>query len=208
MYYVCSNISLILFGKRENKLDLNLIWTLEFCIVMIAASALQVCPILKKHVGHLLSNPSIMLKTWAKYVFTLTPAALPSQRHFSVFISQQIDSCRGKTSHVLLCHCCFRLQPRTEVFLGALVSKRVDCKDSLLSVWKTEDKCEDLLCLAWLQYDFNFAFFCHLILVFCFFFSYSFVVCILPVVTRSLASRSSQKLASDMKAYIWKEGKT
>ncbi|XP_041793874.1 probable ATP-dependent RNA helicase DHX37 [Chelmon rostratus] len=58
----------------------------------------QVCPKLKKHAGHLLSNPSIMLKTWAK------------------------------------------LQPRTEAFLGALVSKRVDCRDALLSVWKTEDK--------------------------------------------------------------------
>ncbi|XP_076585956.1 putative ATP-dependent RNA helicase DHX37 [Chaetodon auriga] len=58
----------------------------------------QVCPKLKKNVGHLLSNPSIMLKTWAK------------------------------------------LQPRTEALLGALVSKRVDCRDALLSVWKTEDK--------------------------------------------------------------------
>ncbi|XP_033474385.2 putative ATP-dependent RNA helicase DHX37 [Epinephelus lanceolatus] len=58
----------------------------------------QVCPKLKKHSSHLLSNPSIMLKTWAK------------------------------------------LQPRTEVLLGALVSKRVDCREALLSVWKTEDK--------------------------------------------------------------------
>ncbi|XP_038558509.1 probable ATP-dependent RNA helicase DHX37 [Micropterus salmoides] len=58
----------------------------------------QVCPKLKKHSGHLLSNPSIMLKTWAK------------------------------------------LQPRTEALLGELVSKRVNCRDALLSVWKTEDK--------------------------------------------------------------------
>lgn len=58
----------------------------------------QVCPKLKNHSGHLLSNPSIMLKTWAK------------------------------------------LQPRTEAVLGALVSKRVDCRDALLTVWKTEDK--------------------------------------------------------------------
>ncbi|KAM9360828.1 putative ATP-dependent RNA helicase DHX37 [Symphorus nematophorus] len=58
----------------------------------------QVCPKLKNHVGHLLSNPSIMLKTWAK------------------------------------------LQPRTEALLGALVSKKVDCRDVLLSVWKTENK--------------------------------------------------------------------
>ncbi|KAM7415920.1 hypothetical protein PAMA_018133 [Pampus argenteus] len=58
----------------------------------------QVCPKLKKHSGHLLSNPSIMLKTWAK------------------------------------------LQPRTEALLGALVSKRVDCREALLSAWKTEDK--------------------------------------------------------------------
>ncbi|XP_056232410.1 probable ATP-dependent RNA helicase DHX37 [Seriola aureovittata] len=58
----------------------------------------QVCPQLKKHTGHLLSNPSIMIKTWAK------------------------------------------LQPRTEAVLGPLVSKRVDCRDTLLSVWKTEDK--------------------------------------------------------------------
>uniref|UniRef100_A0A3B4TAA8 RNA helicase n=1 Tax=Seriola dumerili TaxID=41447 RepID=A0A3B4TAA8_SERDU len=58
----------------------------------------QVCPQLKKHTGHLLSNPSIMIKTWAK------------------------------------------LQPRTEAVLGPLVSKRVDCRETLLSVWKTEDK--------------------------------------------------------------------
>uniref|UniRef100_A0A3Q3KK99 Activating signal cointegrator 1 complex subunit 3 n=1 Tax=Monopterus albus TaxID=43700 RepID=A0A3Q3KK99_MONAL len=58
----------------------------------------QVCPKLKKNSGHLLSNPSIMLKTWAK------------------------------------------LQPRTEAVLGALVSKRIDCRDDLLTVWKTEDK--------------------------------------------------------------------
>ncbi|CAK6950737.1 probable ATP-dependent RNA helicase DHX37 [Scomber scombrus] len=58
----------------------------------------QVCPKLKKHCGHLLSNPSIMLKTWAK------------------------------------------LQPRTEAVLGALVSKRIDCREALLSTWKTEEK--------------------------------------------------------------------
>ncbi|XP_034450852.1 probable ATP-dependent RNA helicase DHX37 [Hippoglossus hippoglossus] len=58
----------------------------------------QVCPNLKKHTGHLLSNPSIMLKTWAK------------------------------------------LQPRTEALLGPLLTKGVDCRDALLSVWKTEDK--------------------------------------------------------------------
>ncbi|XP_031712206.1 putative ATP-dependent RNA helicase DHX37 [Anarrhichthys ocellatus] len=58
----------------------------------------QVCPKLMKHSSLLLSNPSIMLKTWAK------------------------------------------LQPRTETLLGVLVSKRVDCRDALLSVWKTEDK--------------------------------------------------------------------
>ncbi|XP_054466573.1 probable ATP-dependent RNA helicase DHX37 [Anoplopoma fimbria] len=58
----------------------------------------QVCPKLMNHSSHLLSNPSIMLKTWAK------------------------------------------LQPRTEALLGVLVSKRVDCRDALLSVWETEDK--------------------------------------------------------------------
>lgn len=58
----------------------------------------QVCPQLKKNARHLLSSPSIMLKTWAK------------------------------------------LQPRTEVLLGALVSKQVDCKNALLSVWKTQEK--------------------------------------------------------------------
>ncbi|CAN9513034.1 unnamed protein product [Ophioblennius macclurei] len=58
----------------------------------------EVCSKLKKHCGHLLSNPSIMLKSWAK------------------------------------------LQPRTEAVLGQLVSKRVDCREALLSVWKTEDK--------------------------------------------------------------------
>uniref|UniRef100_H3DER8 DEAH (Asp-Glu-Ala-His) box polypeptide 37 n=1 Tax=Tetraodon nigroviridis TaxID=99883 RepID=H3DER8_TETNG len=58
----------------------------------------QVSPNLKKYVPHLLSSPSVMLKTWAK------------------------------------------LQPRTEALLGALVSKRVDSREALLSVWKTEDK--------------------------------------------------------------------
>ncbi|XP_053276304.1 probable ATP-dependent RNA helicase DHX37 [Pleuronectes platessa] len=58
----------------------------------------QVCPQLKKHTGHLLSNPSIMVKTWAK------------------------------------------LQPRTDALLGPLLTKGVDCRDALLSVWKTEDK--------------------------------------------------------------------
>lgn len=58
----------------------------------------QVCPKLKKNCAHLLSNPSIMLKTWAK------------------------------------------LQPRTEAVLGTIVSKRVDSRDALLTVWKTEDK--------------------------------------------------------------------
>ncbi|XP_032372235.1 putative ATP-dependent RNA helicase DHX37 [Etheostoma spectabile] len=58
----------------------------------------QVCPKLKKHSSYLLSNPSIMQKSWAK------------------------------------------LQPRTEALLGVLLSKRVDCRDALLSVWKSEDK--------------------------------------------------------------------
>ncbi|XP_061881581.1 probable ATP-dependent RNA helicase DHX37 [Entelurus aequoreus] len=58
----------------------------------------QVCPKLKAHRSHLLSNPSIMMKMWSK------------------------------------------LQPRTEAVLGALVSQRVDCRDALLSLWKTEDK--------------------------------------------------------------------
>ncbi|XP_037536203.1 probable ATP-dependent RNA helicase DHX37 [Nematolebias whitei] len=58
----------------------------------------QVCPKLKKHTGHLLSNPSILMKIWAK------------------------------------------LQPRTEALLAPLVSKKVDCREALLSVWKTEEK--------------------------------------------------------------------
>ncbi|XP_070402298.1 probable ATP-dependent RNA helicase DHX37 isoform X2 [Nothobranchius furzeri] len=58
----------------------------------------QVCPKLKKHTSHLLSNPSIMMRTWAK------------------------------------------LQPRTEAILGPLVSMKVDCRDALLSVWKTQEK--------------------------------------------------------------------
>uniref|UniRef100_A0A3Q0RF39 Activating signal cointegrator 1 complex subunit 3 n=1 Tax=Amphilophus citrinellus TaxID=61819 RepID=A0A3Q0RF39_AMPCI len=35
---------------------------------------------------------------------------------------------------------CFRLQPRTEALLGPLVSKKVDCREALLSLWKTEEK--------------------------------------------------------------------
>ncbi|XP_051923141.1 probable ATP-dependent RNA helicase DHX37 [Hippocampus zosterae] len=58
----------------------------------------QVCPKLKAHRSHLLSNPSIMMKSWAK------------------------------------------LQPRTEAVLGALMSQRVDCRDALLALWKTDNK--------------------------------------------------------------------
>ncbi|XP_037114006.1 probable ATP-dependent RNA helicase DHX37 [Syngnathus acus] len=58
----------------------------------------EVCPKLKAQRSHLLSNPSIMMKSWAK------------------------------------------LQPRTEAVLGALVSQRVDCRDALLSLWKTDNK--------------------------------------------------------------------
>lgn len=58
----------------------------------------QVCPKLKIYCVHLLSNPSIMLKTWAK------------------------------------------LQPRTETLLSALVSKKVDCRDKLLTLWNSEEK--------------------------------------------------------------------
>uniref|UniRef100_A0A669CYW2 RNA helicase n=1 Tax=Oreochromis niloticus TaxID=8128 RepID=A0A669CYW2_ORENI len=36
----------------------------------------------------------------------------------------------------------FLLQPRTEAFLGPLVSKKVDCREALHSVWKTEEKCK------------------------------------------------------------------
>uniref|UniRef100_A0A671TJ59 RNA helicase n=1 Tax=Sparus aurata TaxID=8175 RepID=A0A671TJ59_SPAAU len=49
-------------------------------------------------------------------------------------------TCHLVTFHLSLCLCSFRLQPRTEALLGALVSKRVDCRDTLYSVWKTEDK--------------------------------------------------------------------
>ncbi|XP_041856183.1 probable ATP-dependent RNA helicase DHX37 [Melanotaenia boesemani] len=58
----------------------------------------QVCPKLKKHSSHLLSNSSIMMKTWAK------------------------------------------LQPRTEALLTPLVTRKVDSREALLSVWRAEDK--------------------------------------------------------------------
>ncbi|XP_077457167.1 putative ATP-dependent RNA helicase DHX37 [Stigmatopora argus] len=58
----------------------------------------QVCPKLQARRSHLLSNPSIMMKSWAK------------------------------------------LQPRTEAMLGALVSQRVNCRDALVSLWKTDSK--------------------------------------------------------------------
>lgn len=38
----------------------------------VNALVLQVCPKLKKHVSHLLSNPSVMMKSWAKYVAATT----------------------------------------------------------------------------------------------------------------------------------------
>lgn len=62
-----------------------------------------------------------------------------------------------------------RLQPRTEALLGTLVSKRVDCRDALLSVWKTEDKCEDLMCLAWLKSDWLALLSFNLTVLLCFF---------------------------------------
>lgn len=36
----------------------------------------------------------------------------------------------------------FRLQPRTEVLLKALVSKGVDNRDSLLKAWRTDPTCK------------------------------------------------------------------
>lgn len=113
--------------------------------------------------------------------------------------------CPQDTS-LILGHFCSRLQPRTEALLGALVSKRVDCREALLSVWETEDKCEDLVCsdfsMIRLAFSlFNLVFLC----LFVFFYLCSFIVCILPVVTWSHASRSSQKLASNMKAHTWSE---
>lgn len=133
-------------------------------------------------------------------------AALLSFRHFTFFATYQMDSLQGGIFHLLLCLCCFRLQPRTEAVLGPLVSKRVDCRDALLSVWKTEDKCKcDLMCLVsllWVWFDRPS---CHLIMLFSHvFFSYSSVVRILSVASWIHASRSSQKLASYIKACIWK----
>lgn len=60
-----------------------------------------------------------------------------------------------------------------------------------------------LMCLAWLKLavlPFNFIFFLSS--------SCSFVVCILPVVTWSHTWRSSQRMASDIKDFTWKEGRT
>lgn len=101
----------------------------------------QVCPQLKKNTGYLLSSPSIMLKTWAKYV------CIPNTHFFSLLVQKKV--CKlfpGEPLPCVLCCVCFcRLQPRTEILLRALVSKQVDCKNALLSVWKSEDKCEDAL---------------------------------------------------------------
>jgi hypothetical protein len=36
----------------------------------------------------------------------------------------------------------YRLQPRTDVFIKALVSKGVDSKDSLVKAWKADRNCE------------------------------------------------------------------
>lgn len=105
-----------------------------FCVT------LQVCPKLQKHVPQLLSSPSIMLKTWAKYVWTDT-------------ITLWSHSCQQVDFTSLLRHFFFRLQPRTEALLGALVSKRVDSKEALISVWKTNEKCKDIVFFAWLKID-------------------------------------------------------
>lgn len=47
------------------------------------------------------------------------------------------------------------------------MSKQVDCKNALLSVWKTQDKCED----AMLSAGFLSGFIVHSVLSFMFFFS-------------------------------------
>lgn len=110
----------------------------------------QVCPQLKKNASHLLSSPSIMLKTWAKYVFI-------TAHIYFLRLSEEIV-CKlfpGKPFQCVLCFVRFlRLQPRTEVLLRALVSKQADCKNALLSAWKAEDKCKDALLAALFLTDF------------------------------------------------------
>lgn len=59
--------------------------------------------------------------------------------------------------------------------------------------------------VQWLQYDSTCSSSNLVFLCFFFFYSCSFIVCILPVVTWSHASRSRQKLASNMKAHTLSE---
>lgn len=49
-------------------------------------------------------------------------------------------ACASLSYNVLLM--CFRLQPRTEVLLSALVSEKVDNKTSLEAAWTENDKCK------------------------------------------------------------------
>ena len=39
----------------------------------------------------------------------------------------------------------FRLQPRTEILLKALVAERVDSKDLLEKIWREQPKCKNFL---------------------------------------------------------------
>lgn len=65
------------------------------CIKVLPVNFWQVCPKLKKHVHHLLSSPSIMLKTWAKYVCTDTHTWLVASLSTSWFLT---DFCVTVTS--------------------------------------------------------------------------------------------------------------
>lgn len=114
-------------------------------------------------------NAAVAEQTWRglQYLFCLVLRFVPSWWNTAAISCQTPPSCwkRGQSKSDLWGHsplsnykwtvkegpfsyCCFRLQPRTEALLGMLVLKRVASRDALLSVWKTEDKCEDAIRFA------------------------------------------------------------
>lgn len=163
--------------------------------VMFALSGLQVCPKLQKHSSHLLSNPSIMMKTWAKWVGTLI------QTLFSVFVNQKM-SFQGRNR--FLSYCCViaasGCSPGQKLCWERWCQKRSTAETPCCLSGKL--KINVRIQCAWHDLPESDLPSCYFVMFDCVFFSSCrSVVCILPVVTWSHASRSRQKLASDMKAY-------
>ena len=83
----------------------------------------EVFPKLKDFTPLLLSRPVTMVKSWAKYE-TLT---------------SRLSSTLTYWKRVVIV---FRLQPRTESLLNALMSKKVTSRKTLQHIWSTDSQCK------------------------------------------------------------------